>query len=601
MYALDHGINLSYNCNKNETVMNIGLQEIFCCHDWAIEPIAGRQLYNALMVAIANHSESGTEGTEKAGFFLSKNKSFAGKLYVGDIHRIENRLYWRDEELAEDDQIINVVVIEGAVTRNGGACTYGSKEHRDQILYANTIPQVIGHLFLVNTPGGMVSAAPDYTMAIENCREMKKPTVSLVDGMCYSMGEWIACQTDYVIAMNPEDGFGCIGTMCCGELAPHGSINSITQERLFVLVGKSSPDKNREAIEASQGNDELMQEEADRGTERFHAVVKANRPMVTDDLLTGKTYPAREVMGKLVDEIGGMDRAIEVVFQLADGTMKPAREMEVIPEEPEEEPEADAPGVVAEAEMKEETVTHKNDNAMTDEEKKVAETEAAEAAVQETQEQQEATEATEATETGEATEATETKEATEAEETEETTEATEATETTETTEAEEATEAGELAQVTETLHNAESMIAEKDKEIASLKESLATLQGIAEERDAAVQERNDISASLEKAGQDYAEQGKQLSDAQAKIAEHVATIEKLTKQVADLKAEVKELSEKETPMVDAQAGAPAGNGTGEAPKYEGSVRSEVTADMSVADIRAKLRAKDEKQKTYRHK
>lgn len=567
--------------------MNIGLQEIFCCHDWAIEPIAGRQLYNALMVAIANHSESGTEGTEKAGFFLSKNKSFAGKLYVGDIHRIENRLYWRDEELADDDQIINVVVIEGAVTRNGGACTYGSKEHRDQILYANTIPQVIGHLFLVNTPGGMVSAAPDYTMAIENCRDMKKPTVSLVDGMCYSMGEWIACQTDYVIAMNPEDGFGCIGTMCCGELAPHGSINSITQERLFVLVGKSSPDKNREAIEASQGNDELMQEEADRGTERFHAVVKANRPMVTDDLLTGKTYPAREVMGKLVDEIGGMDRAIEVVFQLADGTMKPARDMEVIPEEPEEEPEADAPGVVAEAEMKEETVTHKNDNAMTDEEKKVAETEAAEAAVQETQEQQEATEATEATETEEATEATETEEATETTETEEATETNEANEAQETAE--------------DALHTAETMIAEKDKEIASLKETLATLTGIAEERDAAVKERDDISASLEKAGLDYAEQGKALTDAEAKIAEQVATIEKLTKQVADLKAEVKELSEKPAPMVDAQAGAPAGNGTGEAPKYEGAVRSEVTADMSVEDIRAKLRAKDEKQKTYRHK
>ena len=478
-------------------------------------------------------------------------------------------------------------MIEGAVTRNGGACTYGSKEHRDQILYANTIPQVIGHLFLVNTPGGMVSAAPDYTMAIENCREMKKPTVSLVDGMCYSMGEWIACQTDYVIAMNPEDGFGCIGTMCCGELAPHGSINSITQERLFVLVGKSSPDKNREAIEASQGNDELMQEEADRGTERFHAVVKANRPMVTDDLLTGKTYPAREVMGKLVDEIGGMDRAIEVVFQLADGTMKPARDMEVIPEEPEEEPEDDAPGVVAEAEMKEETVTHKNDNAMTDEEKKVAETEAAEAAVQETQEQQEATEATEATETEEATEATETEEATETTETEEATETNEANEAQETAE--------------DALHTAETMIAEKDKEIASLKETLATLTGIAEERDAAVKERDDISASLEKAGLDYAEQGKALTDAEAKIAEQVATIEKLTKQVADLKAEVKELSEKPAPMVDAQAGAPAGNGTGEAPKYEGAVRSEVTADMSVEDIRAKLRAKDEKQKTYRHK
>ena len=85
---------------------------------------------------------------KKKGFYLSKSRGFEDKLYVGNIRRIENHLYWNDEELADDDQIVNVVVIDGPVTRDGDGCSYGSKDHRDQILYANTIPQVVGMRFL---------------------------------------------------------------------------------------------------------------------------------------------------------------------------------------------------------------------------------------------------------------------------------------------------------------------------------------------------------------------------------------------------------------------------------------------------------------------
>ena len=602
--------------------MNIDLQEIFCCHDWAIEPIAGQQLYNALMEAIATYRDDvGARMEKTAGYFLriprhaagatseAAGKSlpsgvtdtFAGKLYVGDIHRIENRLYWRDEELAEDDQIVNVVVIEGAVTRNGGACTYGSKDHRDQIMYANTIPQVVGHLFLINTPGGMVGAMPDYTLAFDDCRAWKKPTVSLIDGTCYSAGVWIACQTDRVIARNPEDGIGCIGAMSCCELAPHGSINAITQERLIILVGKASPDKNREALEASHGNDELMQAEADKNTGRFHQIVKDNRPMVTDDLLTGKTYAAREVMGKLVDEIGDMDRAIECLFQLSDGTLTAARDVEVIPDEetavrdheaepaPDENPEDEAS-----------VITPQNVNDMTDEEKKAAdaqEAQSGEAAVQQSSEQAPAQEEAPAQEAA----AQEEQEAQEEQHSDAALE-TDAPAAEEVPSQESdasqlsagATEDcdgdGELAKVTAALHSAESLLEQRDNEIAELKGTLATLAGIAEERDAALKERDEISASLEKAGLDYAEQGKALSDAEVKIAEHVATIENLTKQVAALKADVKELSEKDTPMVDASAGIPADNGTGHAPVVQKRITRENMSYEHVREVANERRA-----------
>ena len=564
--------------------MNINLQEIFSCNEWVIEPIAGKQLYNALMAAIASHqNDTDSEGMKKTeGFYLSKQKSEqCGKLYVGDIHRIENKLYWRDEELAEDDQIINCVVIEGAITRNGGACTYGSKDHREQIMYANTIPQVIGHIFFINTPGGMVSAMPDYTQAIENCREMGKPTVGKIDGSCDSGGVWIACQLDYIIATNREDRIGCIGGMCCGELAPHGAVNTVTQERTFILIGKGSPDKNREVMEASQGNDEMLQQRADEITEEFHKLVKENRPAVTDDLLTGKIYPAHEVMGKLVDEIGDTARAIEAVFQLADGTLKPAREMEVVPSRAE-----DARRHEMEDDEDDEATNIKpqNENDMTEQEKKAAEAEAAEAAKKQ---EEAAAAAEEGTGEGAGDGAGEGSGEGTGEGAQQG-----AGEGTGDQNSEKSIEDAqeEIDRITETLHNAEAMVEAKDKEIDEMQSTIAT--------------KSEAFDTLQKA---FDEQGKTLAESQALVTERDTTIaelkeanEKLTKQVAELKAEVKELSEKPAPMVDGQAGVPAGNGTGDAPKYEGAVKSEISSDMSVEEIRERLRQKDEKQKTWRH-
>ena len=144
------------------------------------------------------------DGDKKNGYFLSRNRGFDDKLYVGNIHRIENHLYWNDEELADDDQIVNVIVMDGPVTRDGDGCSYGSKDHRDQILYANTIPQVVGHIFILNTPGGAASARVDYEQAIADCREKGKPTVAFIDGGCYSSGVNLTCRCDRVIVMNPR-------------------------------------------------------------------------------------------------------------------------------------------------------------------------------------------------------------------------------------------------------------------------------------------------------------------------------------------------------------------------------------------------------------
>ena len=564
---------------------------------------------NALRDAIALHVSGADNHKQKQqGFFLSKKRSLEDKLYVGNIHRIENHLYWNDEELADDDEIVNVVMMIGPVSRDGGACSYGTKDFRDQVMYANTIPQVVGHLFYVNTPGGETACRNDYEMMIKDCREKGKPTVTFVDGMCYSSGVNLASRTDRVVVMNPRDGFGCIGSMAAFWATPDGAINR-DGSRWVEVVGDESPEKNAWWREAAKGEYERLKADVNKSTQEFHQTVRENRPLVKDWMLTGDGFEAQDVMGALVDEIGDYNRAIECVFELAEGTLTPAREAVIVPDEPTEE---DAPGNQNTPSNQSNQSTQsnqnelnnpQNDTTMTEDEKKAAEVVEQPATTQEeqapaTEQPAEEAPATEAP----ASEETPAQEGTPADNDSEGAPASEEAPATEKPAGEETPAQEDAAGQAEALATAEAMIAEKDKEIATLKESLATLNGIAQERDAAVQERNDVSASLEKAGQDYAEQGKALADAEAKIAEHVATIaakdaaiaakdaniEALQKKVADLQAEVKELSEKPAPMTNADAGVPAGNGTGEAPKVNQHQR--VKAGMTYEEIRALKKA-----------
>ncbi len=617
--------------------MNIGLLNIMHNKVWDFRPDLAQTYADALKNAVELHLPNDIE--KQHGYFLSKKgyqkdgktvgANFEDKLYVGNIHRIERHLYWNDEELQEDDEIINVVVVDGPVTRDGDGCSYGTKDFRDQVMYANQIPQVIGHLFLINTPGGQASCRNDYEMMIDDCRQAGKPTVAFIDGMCCSSGVNLACRCDRVVVMNPRDEFGCIGTMAAFWAVAHDTVDK-DGYRYVELVGKDCPEKNDWYREAAKGEYEKLQAELDRDTEQFHQTVRENRPLVTADMLTGKVFEAQEVMPALVDEIGDMNRAIECIYELANETLTAARLVTAEPKnEPDgEQPEGEEPEEMAKlnAQQKAAVATSRGDlrivddghvkkeeqgffgpetveiakpqnqEDMTDEKMKAAEVAEQPAA---TQEQTPATE--QPAEGAAATEAPAVSEENAQEEQPAAQEGAPAAEPAAEPASQEAQEnaAAEIDKIQETLHTAEQKIAEKDKEIAQLKETLATLNGIAEERDqvnATLAERDKtietLTAEKDEQGKTIAEHVATITAKDAKIAEHVATIEKLNKQVKELQSEVKELSEKPAPMVDEQAGIPQDNGTGDAPQYNG-IKSAVKPGMTPKEIAAALRKQDE--------
>ena len=629
--------------------MNIGLLNIMHNKVWDFRPDLAQTYADALKNAIELHLPNDME--KQHGYFLSKKgyqkdgktvgANFEDKLYVGDIHRIERHLYWNDEELQEDDEIINVVVVDGPVTRDGDGCSYGTKDFRDQVMYANTIPQVVGHLFVINTPGGQASCRNDYDMMIADCREKGKPTVAFVDGMCCSSGVNLACRCDRTIVMNPKDEFGCIGTMAAFWAVAHDTVSD-DGYRYVELVGKDCPEKNDWYREAAKGEYEKLQAELDKDTDAFHNEVRTNRPLVSDDMLTGKVFEAQEVIPALVDEIGDMNRAIECVFELANETLTAARLVTAEPKnEPGEKPATEEPEELAKlseqqkaamaTEAKkgglvmaedghvtkevegffgphtEEIATHQNKEDMTEQEKKAQEAEAAAAAAQE---EAPATEQP-AAEEAPATEAPAVEEEKPAEEEQKPTEEAPATEEeqkpaeeegkpaeekpaeeeekpADAPATEEAVQAAteELDKIQETLHNAEQMIAEKDKEISDLKESLDGQKNTAEQ----------LQADIDQARKDIETANATIAERDATITGLQENVDKLTKQVSDLKAEIKEMAGKPAPMANADSGIPADNGTGDAPEVTGTVRSTVNANMSPKEIRDALRKRDEETK-----
>lgn len=615
--------------------MNIGLLNIMHNKVWDFRPDLAQTYADALKNAVELHLPNDIE--KKHGYFLSKKgyqkdgktvgANFEDKLYVGNIHRIERHLYWNDEELQEDDEIINVVVVDGPVTRDGDGCSYGTKDFRDQVMYANQIPQVVGHLFLINTPGGQASCRNDYEMMIDDCRRAGKPTVAFVDGMCCSSGVNLACRCDRVVVMNHRDEFGCIGTMAAFWAVAHDTVSQ-DGYRYVELVGKDCPEKNDWYREAAAGEYEKLQAELDRDTEQFHQTVRENRPLVTADMLTGKVFEAQEVIPALVDEIGDMNRAIECIYELANETLTAARLVTAEPknepvgeqpkgEEPEEMAKLNAQQkaavatsrgdlrIVDDGHVKKEEqgffgpetveiAKPQNQEDMTDEEKKAAEVAGQPAA---TQEQTPATE--QPAKGAAATKAPAASEENAQEEQPAAQVVAPAAEPATEPASQEAIEnaTAEIDKIQETLNTAEQKIAEKDAEIAQLKETLATLNGIAEERDqanATLAERDKaietLTAEKDEQGKTIAEHVATIAAKDAKIAEYVATIEKLNKQVKELQSEVKELSEKPAPMVDAGAGTPQDNGTGEGPKKQ----ERITSDMSYEEIQEFEKRKREK-------
>lgn len=255
--------------------------------------------------------------TSMEGSFLLKSSSlFQDRLYIGDAEIVSQNF-----DLQEDDRIINVLNIGGPITRDGGGCSYGSRDHRDWLMQAADMPETIGHILIINSGGGASASKYDYEQAIDYIRSKGQKVIAFIDGIACSAAYAAACMADEVYVMNLNNEIGCIGTMCATYLQRHGDVNAVTQERYIELYAEGSPYKNREFREAAEENYDEMVRIISESAEDFKALVRERRPNVTEEQLKGDTYKAADVVGTLIDGKKTFDECVERLLEISGYTM----------------------------------------------------------------------------------------------------------------------------------------------------------------------------------------------------------------------------------------------------------------------------------------
>ena len=325
-----------------------GLYEIITERKWMVSPDFVHGFRKSLEQNLNTHAAF-SKPEKTCGFVTAEDRE--GNLYYPEEYQIsedgkQSKGNWAltlsdDDECAQNFPFVSVLVIDGPITRNGGACSYGSIDHRDMMMRAADNPLCRGHVFIINTPGGSAWAKNDYALAIEYAHSKGQKVLALTDGLCASAGMYLASLCDEVYYMNPKDQMGCIGVMAAFYTLADGSKNQFTDETYHEAYDPQSFDKNKAYRDLANNNDdeELVKELAELGVE-FRADIKKAFPNAKDEHLHGKVFNAEDVKGILADGQSTFMGVVQRAFALYDGRAELIKREASAPEvEPQNDPQ----------------------------------------------------------------------------------------------------------------------------------------------------------------------------------------------------------------------------------------------------------------------
>ena len=302
-----------------------GLFEILSNKEWMIQQEFLHSILPTLQYNITNHASLGIEREKKSPMAIGQQgQDFIREYQVTQDGKTHGRYGWRGDSLSElNEPFVNVMPIDGPITRNGGACSYGSMEIRDWMMEAANNPACQGHVLTVNTPGGSAWAKNDFQQGIDYAHARGQRVIAFIDGLCASAGMYLASLCDEVYVMNPKDQLGCVGVMAAFSTMKNGEKFSWGETYREYYATKSI-NKNKEMRDIAENDDaKLLIEELDNLEAEFRADMKAAFPNAKDEHLDGKVFNAKDVMGILCDGQMMLGDVISRVFNLANGTEQP--------------------------------------------------------------------------------------------------------------------------------------------------------------------------------------------------------------------------------------------------------------------------------------
>jgi protease IV len=170
----------------------------------------------------------------------------------------------------------------------------------------------------INSPGGVVGPTQEIFAAVQRVRQAGKPVVASLGAVAASGGYYVAAAADRVYA-NPGTLTGSIGVVM--QLANlEGLFKKVGVEYVVVKAGQFK-DVGSFARTMTPEERRVLQALLDDVHEQFVAAVAEGRGLDLDAVRAfadGRIYSGRQAQSlQMVDELGGLEEAIDAAVQLA--------------------------------------------------------------------------------------------------------------------------------------------------------------------------------------------------------------------------------------------------------------------------------------------
>jgi protease-4 len=185
-------------------------------------------------------------------------------------------------------------------------------------------PAVRAVVLRINSPGGVVAPTQEIFTAVRRLREAKKPVVASLGSVAASGGYYVAVAADRIYA-SPGTLTGSIGVVM--QMANlEGLLKKVGVEYVVVKAG-AYKDVGNMARAMTPEERRILQALLDDVYDQFIGAVAEGRgldPQAVRAFAEGRIYSGRQAQAlKMVDDLGGLEDAIEAAAKMAGLPAKP--------------------------------------------------------------------------------------------------------------------------------------------------------------------------------------------------------------------------------------------------------------------------------------
>ncbi len=285
---------------------NFGLAKELYGSPWSID----HNSYNGMMALLRDI---------RSGVQLELPEEKYNSVYVQGFNsetRIITDIYELDSE--EEFNGIGIININGPITLNGGASSFGTSQMSSIMRRMNNDNRIKSFIVMANSGGGSSNAVE---VMVDTINEIKqsKDVVAFVPkgGSAYSACYGIVSACTKIYSESEMNGFGSCGTMLQFQAQPKGNVDQNGYKNIVVYASKSTRKNESFNKLIDEGNTKFIQDEMlNPVNEFFLNMIISNRPQLKgtkyDD---GHTVFAKNGIGTFIDGIKSFENVVSEIIQ----------------------------------------------------------------------------------------------------------------------------------------------------------------------------------------------------------------------------------------------------------------------------------------------